>query len=85
MAASGAPHRHTVVQRARLQLARRAPHSPRESVMQYGELVLAMAGQVSVPGPNTGLANESLLPGKSRSWLPFRIMSGARAANGCTW
>ena len=41
----------------------RAPHSPRESVMQYGVLGLLMAGQSSVPGPYTGLLNASLVPG----------------------
>ena len=50
--------------RVHAQLAqRRAPHSPRESVMQYGVLRLVMAGQVSVPGPYAGLLNASLVPG----------------------
>ena len=46
-----------------LQAQGRAPHSPRESVMQYGVLLVLMAGQVSVPGPYTGLLNASFVPG----------------------
>ena len=55
------PYNHNTL---KSQLAqRRAPHSPRESVMQYGVLRLVMAGQVSVPGPYTGLLKASKLPG----------------------
>ena len=44
----------------------RAPHSPRESMVQYGELAFWRVGQVSVPGPNAGFEKASLVPGCTR-------------------
>lgn len=44
----------------------RAPHSPRESMVQYGELAFWRVGQTSVPGPNAGFEKASLVPGCTR-------------------